>query len=903
MVQRKAPDKLGIQADSKNHVKPENRSTAQKLSTSQNLENRNKGGSELKKIMKKSRSIKRSDFDTMRSNSMKRGAKSRPHKSPTPASNAPVALVTPQKPTPLKIPETSPNYMKSTSSSIARKERSQVSPQSYKTSCVSKSPGRKDTMFPKLSSVSGHKPGKTLTKTSSLRPVRTLTKTSSNKAARTSMKMNSGVVLYTDQTVRKATCSSTLKDSKFPTYVTLHSGGTESEGTSVVKVCPYTYCSLNGHHHAQLPPLKTFLSARRRLLKTQKSMRLKSLSSMSRKLSGKPKKDIHQGQKVFNKDPEISEKNSAESEIIPFIEGEPLDFFVEIYAQQGEDGTESVGRNTNDGNEVQKDFSVDTGDLRSISYVAKDGVETEENDSDRYADLPDASSHSATSFENEIDHDIDLFMEDMDISMFSFKDVQKEKADDEVCSPYFIEVETNLAYRSTGVDTAESESDDSISEATSMDWEEGEVVDTHLDDKADCSKITSDEHDPIVCLRGFTYTLLDDELTFNLDEIVINCYEEVPVNEELEVVHKENNQCLKNEFDGVDQALEMELSGNISSDDINIFSGPSLQIPFPYNEDACEKSIAISNEIDDFFISEISSDAGIYPLEEPIHTLLGDEKPTCSHVEHTSKLEQQEDNSSEHDIHHSTLPEDPDASAEVARCLQESEDTGCKLEVEISESDDLETDMVIATGKDFNLNNILADANVDDDANKVADNDDQLVGTEQKIYTLLDDHICSEGNNLKSVEDCSILGDKMEEDGTRAEKISITNAGPSAIHETQINGIDYKKPIRSKRPTAEDEEPREFNPRGPRFLPLEPEEEPETVDLRHQMMDERKNSEEWMVDYALRQAVNKLAPARKRKVALLVEAFETVIPLPRYEIHLPHTPTGFTHTRFMQACS
>ncbi|KAF5199927.1 Calmodulin-binding domain [Thalictrum thalictroides] len=899
MVQRKAPDKLGIQADSKNYVKPEKRSTTQKLSTSQNQENRNKGGSELKKIMKKSRSIKRSDCDITRSNSMKRGAKSRPAKSPAPGSNKMVAPVTPQKPTPLKIPETSPNYMKSTSSSIARKERSQVSPQSSKTSCDSNSPGRKDTIFPKLSSASGHKPGKTLTKTSSLRPVRTLTKTSSNKASRTSMKKNSGVALYTDQTVRKATCSSTLKDSKFPTYVMLHSGGTESEGTSVVKVCPYTYCSLNGHHHAQLPPLKTFLSARRRLLKTQKSMRLKSLSSMSRKLSGKPNKDIHQGQMVFNKDPEISENNSAGSAIAPLIKGEPLDFFVEIYAQQQEEGNKSVGRNIDDGNEVKKDLSVDLGVLKSSSYLPKDGVETEDNDGERYEDLPDASSHSATSFED----DIDLFMEDMDISMFSFKDVQKEKSDDGVGSPYFIGVETNLAYRSSRVESAESESDGSTSEATSMDWEEGEVVDTHLDDKADCSKITSDEHDPIMCLHGFTYTLLEDELTFNSDEIVINCYEDVPVNEELEIVHKEDNQYIEKEFDGVDQALEIELSGNISSDDLNIFSSQDLHNPLPYSEDAIEKSITIFNEKDDNFICDVSSDAAIYPLEEHTHNLLDDEKPTGSNVEHMTKSEQQEDNFSEHDINHSTLPEDPDADAEVALCLQESEDKECKVEVEISESADLETDMVIATGKDFNLNNLRVDANVGDDARKVAANEDQLVGLEQKIYTLLDEHICSEGNILKSVEGCSILGDKMEEDGTRAEKITIANAGSGAKEETHTNGINYNKPVRCKRPTEDYEEPREFNPRGPRFLPLEPEEDPETVDLRHQMMDERKNSEEWMVDYALRQAVNKLAPARKRKVALLVEAFETVIPLPRYEIHLPHTPTSFTHTRFMQTCS
>ncbi|KAJ0980904.1 hypothetical protein J5N97_009175 [Dioscorea zingiberensis] len=41
-------------------------------------------------------------------------------------------------------------------------------------------------------------------------------------------------------------------------------------GSSSMKVCPYTYCSLNGHgRHELLPPLKHFLSARRRVIKKQ----------------------------------------------------------------------------------------------------------------------------------------------------------------------------------------------------------------------------------------------------------------------------------------------------------------------------------------------------------------------------------------------------------------------------------------------------------------------------------------------------------------------------------------------------------------------------------------------------------------------------------------------------------
>jgi hypothetical protein len=121
--------------------------------------------------------------------------------------------------------------------------------------------------------------------------------------------------------------------------------------------------------------------------------------------------------------------------------------------------------------------------------------------------------------------------------------------------------------------------------------------------------------------------------------------------------------------------------------------------------------------------------------------------------------------------------------------------------------------------------------------------------------------------------------------------------------ELQYTCNTRKWTIGEKKPIKDLEEEREFNPREPNFLPVVPDPEAEKVDLRHQMMDDRKNSEEWMLDYALRQAVTKLAPARKRKVALLVEAFEKVLPTPKYETHIRHTSATFSHTRPIQACS
>ncbi|KAL6843056.1 hypothetical protein ACP4OV_027130 [Aristida adscensionis] len=102
---------------------------------------------------------------------------------------------------------------------------------------------------------------------------------------------------------------------------------------------------------------------------------------------------------------------------------------------------------------------------------------------------------------------------------------------------------------------------------------------------------------------------------------------------------------------------------------------------------------------------------------------------------------------------------------------------------------------------------------------------------------------------------------------------------------------------RRRRTPEEEEYMRGFNPRAPNFLPLELDPDEEKVDLRHQMMDERKNAEEWMIDYALRRAVTNLAPARKKKVELLVQAFETVLP------HEQEDRKSITPTRHVQACN
>ncbi|KAK9912923.1 hypothetical protein M0R45_036756 [Rubus argutus] len=210
MVQRKVQKKLGIQADP--NVIFEKRLISMKPS-SQFLDGKNRGGADLKKKMKKSRSTKLSDIESLRSSSSSlplRKSISQPGKPPTlKVQNLVAAAAVPQKQALTKITDGSaPNYMKSTSCSDARKEQSQ-----------------------------------------------------------------------------KATCSSTLKDSKFPNYLMISPGGTEAEGTSVMK--------------------------------TQKTVKLQVLSPRKAKPSNEGMKE------------------TAKKEV-------GMDFFVEIYATSKEEDAQTI---------------------------------------------------------------------------------------------------------------------------------------------------------------------------------------------------------------------------------------------------------------------------------------------------------------------------------------------------------------------------------------------------------------------------------------------------------------------------------------------------------------------------------------------------------------------------------
>ncbi|PSS19129.1 Dentin sialoprotein [Actinidia chinensis var. chinensis] len=315
MVQTKVPNKLGLQAD-------QTKSITQKA----NIDPRK---------MKKSKPIKRSDFESSGTTSFRRGV---PPQGKPPTMGVEPGAATPQKQFPTKGSEASPNYMKPTSRFEARRERSQVSSRSSKTSIMNVK-----------SLIKTPNNSKALTRTSSLKLVRTLTKSPSFKPESASIKKCSQVVVCEDLNVQRATCSSTLKDSKFPTYIELSLGATESEGTSVMKVCPYTYCSLNGHRHAPLPPLKCFLATRRCILKTQKKTELACLSPHCAKPSAVGMEEMIIQEMTVDERAAVPEMDSNSSKISPLTQEDQVDFFIEIYVNNAEDAAKTTGGSKQNG--------------------------------------------------------------------------------------------------------------------------------------------------------------------------------------------------------------------------------------------------------------------------------------------------------------------------------------------------------------------------------------------------------------------------------------------------------------------------------------------------------------------------------------------------------------------------
>ncbi|CAN4112682.1 unnamed protein product [Withania somnifera] len=831
MVQRKVLNKLGIKGD---HIKANkqmmNHKQSMPISPSHDIKSR--GAEVKKKMMKKSGKTKLSECEICHSPNFRKYVPQPGKPPPTTNSSTPKKQ---QESTP------TPNYMKSTSSSVARKEQSQVnsrSPQTY-----SQSSSRKNSINSKLGSPSSvNKPTRSLlARTSSLKLVRTtLTKTPIFKPARVSAKKScSPIVLYDNFQVERATCSSTLKEAKFPSYLELSPGGTESDGASVFKVCPYTYCSLNGHHHPPLPPLKCFLSARRRTLKNQRNFKLGCLSPRRTNPCG-----FGLNENVLKQTQSTTEK------VAPLTNEDEREFFVEIYSKEREEKADIIGRNTN----LVDDYNI-------TDSSASDLVPSDEG-----------SEVAADDTEDNLDQKREAISAEINTPGFCPAENPNKGGSEDVYVPPLVQEEMDFESLSMRTELEiEDAVEDLESEASDMDWD----VEKYYAYSKDKVGSISNDIDGIIWVADSVVSEEFTEKSPNPELLSDNTLEEFFDKESIISGNDDSESTWSHtEFD-IDQCVEASEDTSFKSLDVTFIHDEIPEKP----EDQHGSCVVDSETATMDYQAAVKAEETFFPEDEV--STSHEECVTLQDDDATALIGYQELNVCHLNGVQDEIFKENERNSD-GNIVVEMEDTETKVDCceQGNENDHGNQDIQLVVDADLKRK-----TNEDHSSHQAEDETENASGGKADPTA----EACAE--KLTQIKDAPRFKDKKtlsaKYDWSEEVSESYRNLKGTA------RGNDTKDP----------EESREFNPRPPNFLPLGPAPDAEKVDLKHQMVDDRKNAEDWMLDFALRRAVDKLAPARKRKVALLVEAFETVLPTSKWETHLRRSAAGFAHPRPIQACN
>ncbi|KAL0339728.1 UNVERIFIED_CONTAM: Calmodulin binding protein PICBP [Sesamum radiatum] len=632
-----------------------------------------------------------------------------------------------------------------------------------------------------------------------------------------------------DVAVDRATYSSTLKDSKFPEPVELHNEGTELEKMSAVKVCRYHHCSLHGHCHGSHDPVappKRFLYKRRRTLKKQKSIIPKTESSPGAKDSSGRKKNPHK------------------SQIVPI---------------------------------------VDTLDRQRVSDgITFSGVDNE-NGKDSYADS--YAQQEAQLFGDGYDEIRESGLIEIAFGETSFPERSYTENLD-ILRKYSSQ-EQELGGPSSGANVASSSLDDGYkseipqngdtyvlhSNPSALFEKPKELVGTNVEDNAALD--IADEASNKVCpetpvisneatRKNSIFSSASDSQTStdsNSDEegnitIESTSSRDSRADDAMQVKDSETNspthegsklQFSKRSHMSMWNLIHQHMSSHVAAESAEKqLQHADGESPVDGSDSLPAKESSTSGrELRDSDMGTVNYDSEIQDIE--VRKLFA------------IKLVRQA-------IEKILLPEVQDQTSDDQSITGES-----TPRAEIIEKNQSERPQLIEN----NQSEVCVQEN--DGKTNAHEGDGNMSSNSKEESCVTDD---ASGPEIKETDDASCP--KLTESHKKVVSISEKKAPK--------HWSNLKKWILLQRFIRELEKVRKFNPRKPWHLPLNPDPEAEKVNLRPQTVDERKNAEEWMLDYALRQAVSQLAPTQKRKVALLVKAFETVVPTqeePQVQLRIP----------------
>ncbi|KAL0404855.1 UNVERIFIED_CONTAM: Calmodulin binding protein PICBP [Sesamum radiatum] len=693
-----------------------------------------------------------------------------------------------------------------------------------------------------------HKPLQALSRTSSLRSVRILIKKTSFKPKRASAKVSEDVA------VDRATYSSTLKDSKFPEPVELHNGGTELEKMSAVKVCRYHHCSLHGHCHGSHDPVappKRFLYKRRRTLKKQKSIIPKTESSDGAKDSS--------GRK----------KNLQKSRIVPIVE--TLD------RQRVSDGITFSGVE----NENGKDSYA-----KQEAQLFGDGY-----DAIREAGLIEIA-FGETSFPER------SYTENLDILRKYSSQEQEFGGPSFEANGYCFRCSCHIKERVTS-SPRQTDPGLSVHEVTSSSLHDG--YKSEIPQNGDTYVVDSNPSALFKKPKELVGTDVEDNAALDIENEASNkVCPDTPVLSN-EAIRKDSM---------FSSASDSQISTDSNSDEEGNVTTESTSSRDSRADDAMPVKDSETNSpthegsklqfskrshmsMWNLIHQHMSSNVAAESVEKQLRRVNGE-----SPVDGSDSLPAKESSTSGRELRDSDM-----GTANYDSEIQDIEVRklfAIKLvreaieKILLPEVQDQTSDDQSITGENTPRPE-LTETNQTEPPQLLENNQSEVCVPENDGETndlKGDSNVSSNPEKESHIADDASAPEIKETDDASCPKITETNKKVVSKSEKKApkHWSNLKKWILLQRFIRELEKVRKFNPRKPRHLPLNPDPEAEKVNLRPQTVDERKNAEEWMLDYALRQAVSQLAPTQKRKVALLVKAFETVVPTqeePQVQIRIP----------------
>ncbi|CAI9761177.1 unnamed protein product [Fraxinus pennsylvanica] len=731
-------------------------------------------------------------------------------------------LVTPQPKSSLEVSDETPHYMQATSSSKGKKANSLESQQNSEfcfdnTDRSSSHSSQSNVAFPSVGSL------QTSSTALNLRNVKILIKTTSFKPKRSSLKYSQ---VSQDVHVDRATCSSTLKDSKFAKGVEHVPGEIESEKISEMKVCRYHHCSLHGHcseAHDHVPPQKRLLYKKRRSLKKLKSTKPKSGSMSVTKSFSDKKKDLQKGQMISN----VQVQGESDSIAISYEGDTSRSCALEV--KRSETPCLIASNVVDSGTEINS---------KPKTQLFGDGYSGIQ-ESDLIEIAFGETSNPEESFQESLNRVADYGTQGQAVLCLKCSCIKMEpngsKRTADVDLPHPQALDSNLGNGYNRLNPQDVATDFSDTYASSISLKLDEHLSPH-------SKGTAPSNGA--------------ECDFDASNI--------------------QNALSPGHFEKV-----TEINSVISStSDVQTSKCGNPESERKFTTEVMPVEDSESTEVTHVKNSEVS---------------------TCFHEENKTRFNKVRHISMWHMIHQhmaesmaAESENKPLQNVDGSNVLPAKESSASSRDFSDSGRGILNNDYEL---EDIEVRKLFAVKIVREAIEKILlpevqdqTSDDQSITSDSTHEQELFEKNQHEGRVQESSPECEL--DKgegnapadLKEVGLNKTDISgqeimqtDKNFGTKSEKKAPKHWSNLKKWILLQRFIKELEKVRKFNPRSPQHLPLKPDPESEKVNLRPQTVEERKKAEEWMLDYALRQAVSQLAPTQKRKVSLLIKAFETVV--------------------------